>query len=170
MHNKQAKNTKTNNQQDACQCDSSDDDDFKKIPNDTSSTKRRKMTSNDQRKENERMLGSPTLGTALPLTGASFKWASSEDIETFATYTLYLQSVTKGGDAAGPEKAKYGRRNKSKIKNENDEWTWVSFECKSCPDCSKEVRLSCKQQLLYMHTFIYWALPCLQPSVFMIVF
>lgn len=86
------------------------------------------------------MLGSPNLGTKLPMTGASFVWAPSEGgMRTFATYNMYLLSVTKGGEAAGPEKAKYGRRNKSKNKNENDEWIWVSFECKSCARCSSEV-------------------------------
>jgi hypothetical protein len=88
---------------------------------------------------NDYTLGSPNLGTKLPMTGASFKWALSEGIGTFATYNQYLLSVTKGGEAAGPEKAKYGRRNTCKEKNENGEWNWVNFECKSCDNCSSEV-------------------------------
>jgi len=90
---------------------------------------------------NNYTLGSPNLGTKRPLSGASFKWAPSEDIQPFTVYEEYLKSVTKGGEAAGPEKAKYGRRNTAKLKNKNGEYIWVSFDCKSCSSCSSEVYL-----------------------------
>jgi len=49
---------------------------------------------------NNYTLGSPNLGTKRPLSGASFKWAPSEDIQPFTVYEEYLKSVTKGGEAA----------------------------------------------------------------------
>ena len=84
------------------------------------------------------VLGSPERATAL--TGAAFKWILSGSLVVFKCYADYRDSVTKGGIASGPEKAKYLRNNKSKTKNNNGEYNWVSFKCGSCPDgCSHEV-------------------------------
>ena len=54
-----------------------------------------------------------------PLTGAAFKWQFEDSSDTFANYAEYRDSITKGGIASGPEKAKYFRNNKSKTLNKN---------------------------------------------------
>ena len=82
-------------------------------------------------------LGSPDLRPTYTLTGANFVFENSTGIPTFKTYVEFLNDVTKGGIATGPDKAKYARYNKSKDKHVNQgvsEYLWVSF------NCSNEVR------------------------------
>ena len=86
------------------------------------------------------------------MTGAKFAWEFSEDIPTFETYASYLLSVTTGGEASGPDKAKFGRNNKSKTRNCNREYDWVSFQCRSCVHCSNEVGNILKSILIFYVT------------------
>ena len=94
----------------------------------------------DEEEEVEIFLGTPPKISKM--TGADFDWVKSKDIPSFPTYAEYLLSVTKGGPASGPEKAKYKLHNKSRKKNIKGEHIHTNFKCASHTNCSHEVRSS----------------------------
>lgn len=102
-----------------------------------------KNKGNKKRKVND-MEGNIVLGSPKEKekrqTGANYKWETSLDIPNFSTYQEYMVSVTRGGPASGPEKAKYRLHNKSRKKNECGEHLTTNFKCVSHNDCSHEVR------------------------------